>query len=708
LSAEVLCMAINYQRELNAEQLRVVNDGNGPCLVLAGAGTGKTRTIVYRVAYLLEQGIDPGKILLVTFTNKASREMLRRVEILLGHTPEGLWGGTFHHVGHAILRRYGSRIGLASGFTILDQDDSMELLKSTMAEQGLSTKKDDKSFLKPEVLDNLISFSVNSARALPELVEEWIPKHAHLTPEILRLASAYEQKKRERNVVSFDDLLYFWLCLLRERPEVRESLGGKFDYILIDEYQDTNRLQGMIVEELARQSEGGGACGKNVLVVGDDAQSIYAFRAATVENIMRFPEVFPGAKIFRLEQNYRSTQAILDLANACIACNRRQFEKELKSACHPERSEGSRPNRESRDSSASGLRMTDYEGTRPELIGCADATQEARFIAGKVLEFHDEGESLLASAVLFRAAYQAMQLELELQKRGVPYVVRGGIRFFEQAHIKDVVAYLKVVANPTDEIAWQRVLKMEEGIGAKTAAVLAQRMIHNSPQPSLTLRGGDIVNIPTQRARGSEEGLQKVLARIEKLKSLDKVYRMIDYLLEAFYENYAEAVFENARERLEDLRQLALFAKEYQELEQFLADATLSEGFRGERKGNVSNFVEQNLETLPFLNEDQEHLVLSTIHQAKGLEWKNVFVVGLIDGQFPHYKSHGSRAELEEERRLFYVAVTRAKEQLFLTYPVTSMGSLGTAVHQPSLFVRELNPHLFKTMLDDEEVVVEI
>lgn len=639
-------MAINFQKDLNSEQRSVVQGGDGPCLVLAGAGTGKTRTITYRVAYLLEQGIDPSRILLVTFTNKAAREMLRRVELIFGSQPKGLWGGTFHHVGHALLRRYGARIGINPNFTILDEDDNRELLKSVMAEQGIK-KQEEKYFPSPDVLGNLISFSVNSVRALSDLIEEWIPKHAHLTPDILRISAAYEQKKRQRQVVSFDDLLLFWRQILRERPEVRQSLGGKFDYILIDEYQDTNRLQGLIVEELAREH-------KNVLVVGDDAQSIYAFRAATVENIMRFPEVFPGAKTFRLVRNYRSTQSILDLANSSIACNRRQFEKELKTV--------------------------HGRGAKPALMGCADSFEEARFIAGRVLELRNEGETLLDSAVLFRAAYQGMQLELELQKRGIPYVIRGGIRFFEQAHVKDIIAYLRVTANSQDEIAWQRILKMEEGVGIKMAALIIAAWEHG--------------NLETLSPK-MHEIATRVHSRVEKLESIKQVDAMIEYLISAFYENYAEAVFENAGDRIEDLEQLGLFARQYEALTEFLADATLSEGFRGERGKAIAD------------DKDTEYLVLSTIHQAKGLEWKNVFVLGLVDGQFPHHRSRASREELEEERRLFYVAATRARERLFLTYPLTSFSAGGTAVYQPSLFVRELDPQLFQTV-EESEAVIEI
>lgn len=558
-----------------------------------------------------------------------------------------------------MLRKYGSRIGIDPSYTILDEEDSRQLLGVVMTEHGFK-KKDDKYMPKAELIKSLLSFSINSVRPLPELIEEWIPKQAERTPDIMRIAASYEQKKRERNVLDFDDLLALWLRVLAERPEVRASLGGQIEYILVDEYQDTNRLQGLIVEQLA-------GAHKNVLVVGDDAQSIYAFRAATVENILRFPEVFPGTRTFRLEQNYRSTQAILDLANACILGNRRQFEKELKSA-RPSLPDGHR------EGSAS-------EYNKPQLVGCADEIEEARFVAERVLAFHTEGESLLESAVLFRAAYHAMQLELELQKQRIPYIVRGGIRFFEQAHIKDIVAYLKVVSNAKDELAWQRVLKLEEGIGEKTAAAITEALKHGNKETLV---------------EHAQKMLERVMQRVEHLKRTSGVDHMIDYLLEAFYEEYAEATFENFAERVEDIEQLARFAKSYTALEDFLADALLSEGFRGERTAAMER------------SEDKEYLVLSTIHQAKGLEWKNVFVIGLIDGQFPHYKSRARRDELEEERRLFYVAITRAKERLFLTYPLTNMGSFGVAIHQPSLFVRELDPALYKSIMEDEEAVIEV
>lgn len=610
-------MGINFDQELNADQLRVVRAGDGPCLVLAGAGTGKTRTIVYRVAYLLEQGAPADRLLLVTFTNKAAKEMLGRAQMLVGQKMQGLWGGTFHHIGHILLRKYGSRIGLNPGFSILDQDDNIAFLKSVMEKMGRRAK-DDEKFPSPGVLENMFSFASNSQRDLTEVIQEWMPKSAYLIPEIQKISVAYEQEKRKSNVVSFDDLILFWLRLLRECPDLRQRIGGKFDYILIDEYQDTSRLQGLIVEELSKES-------KNVLVVGDDAQSIYSFRAATVDNIMRFPEIFPGARIFRLERNYRSVQQILNLANFCLSRNKRQFQKELSAALG--------------------------QGQKPEVYGFANERDEADFVVERVVEFYDQGEPLKQSAVLFRAAYQAMYVELELQKHHIPYIIRGGIRFFEQAHIKDVLAYLRVAANTADEVSWRRILKMEPGVGDRTV----------------------------ERIRNYESGIrekekaimQKVEKRVVAIKGLTPS-EMIEYILDDFYRDWAEAEFENAMERIEDLEQLAVFAQGYDLLEQFLADAALSEGFRGDRSS--------------LTDPEKDYLVLSTIHQAKGLEWKNVFVIGLCDGQFPHYKSMRSRQEIEEERRLFYVAVTRAKERLFLTCVSTKI----------SLFLRELDQDLFE------------
>jgi len=645
---------IDYQTELNSEQLRVVQEGDGPCLVLAGAGTGKTRTIVYRVAYLLEKGVAPNNILLVTFTNKASKEMLRRIELLLNAQPKGLWGGTFHHVGNALLRRHGRQLGVSPDFNILDQDDSRHLIASLIAEMGFSRKGDKNFFPKAEVLSSLISFAINSHLPLRDVIESRLASFQDKADQIQSVATAYEQRKRQNNLVDFDDLLSLWLRMLLEIPHVGERLRQQFQYILIDEYQDTNRLQGLIVEELGRSHQ-------NIFVVGDDAQSIYGFRAATVENILNFPKVFPAAKIFELKENYRSVTPILELANSSIKHNWNQFEKHLVSKR--------------------------LHGQKPEVWGLADQEEEARFITNHILDTLEDGQSLNESAVLFRAAYQAMQVELELQKRGIPYIMRGGVRFFEQAHIKDIIAYLRVLHNPADEIAWQRILKLEDGIGEKNATLVSQVLSRRST-PEVELGLSKSIQGAFTKVTNRVEWLKKSMASNQdsKLKIADWIIHLID----DFYADYCAAAYEDSRERIEDLRQLAEFSRHYQDLPSFLSDATLTEGFKGERNAAIASN-----------DQNKEYLILSTIHQAKGLEWKNVFLVGLTEGQFPHYKSWTDRKELEEERRLFYVAATRAKDHLYLTYPIASMNS----IHRPSIFLQELNPDLFESFEDNEKII---
>lgn len=640
---------IDFSRELNQEQLEVVQKGDGHCLVLAGAGTGKTRTIVYRVAYLLEQGVAPDSILLVTFTNKAAREMLRRVEILAGTQPKGLLGGTFHHIGNLFLRKYGRRMGLRPDFTILDEADSHALVSQIMQELGFLSKTDKKFLPKPGLIADLISFSVNSGDDLSAVLENRLPSFFSRLNEIRTIANAYQAKKKQNNLVNFDDLLFLWWQLLTAARQANADIFDTIKYVLVDEYQDTNHLQGKIVEELARKHH-------NLLVVGDDAQSIYGFRAATVKNIIDFPKIFSQTKIFKLTENYRSFTSVLDLANASLRHNFEQFEKNLRS------SRG--------------------RGVKPEVWALPDQESEARFVADRLMDFRENGESLNETAVLFRAAFHAMELELELQKRNVPYILRGGVRFFEQAHIKDIVAYLKILQNPADEIAWMRILKLEQGVGERNASFISGNL---SKISNFQFSISNEFSIP----KSVVNSVEAVLKRLRKIKEIqeDKIGPKINFLLDNFYEDYLRANFENAADRLEDLKQLAEFSRHYPNLTDFLSDATLSEGFRKERQAEAEG--------------EKEYLVLSTIHQAKGLEWKNVFVIGMAEGQFPHYKSYKSQRELEEERRLFYVAITRAKDRLFLTYPVTT----GQTLRRPSLFLEEIEPHLIETNMEEEKII---
>ncbi|MBD3359147.1 MAG: AAA family ATPase [Candidatus Buchananbacteria bacterium] len=649
---------IDYQNELNKEQLDVVLNGEGPCLVLAGAGSGKTRTLVYRVAYLIEKGINPKNILLVTFTNKAAKEMLNRVEFLLKCQPKGLWGGTFHHIGNIILRRYAKVLGYNNKFTILDQEDAKTLLKAVMGELNLNYK--DKYFPKADIIQNVISFSLNSQKPISQVIEG---KYNYLDPKLIPIIEtinkAYQKKKLKTNVMDFDDLLINWLKLLKKNKTIKNKLASQFKYILVDEYQDTNRIQAEIIYEL-------GSMHKNILVVGDDCQSIYSFRAADINNILDFPKKLKKTKVFKIETNYRSSPEILDLANNSIANNFNQYPKALNTIIEHKQ--------------------------KPALVALRDSEQQAQFIAQRILELQDEGVSLDDMAILFRSSFQVMELELELNKRNIPYQMRGGMKFFEQAHIKDIVAYLKIINNWQDELSWKRVLLLYEGIGPANAQMIWQ----------------EISKLKTLKS--AVEQLSRIPASVKVIRSLEKLNQLFKFLLEqnqdfiataikqilkADYQDYLKTNFENAKDRLEDLNQLANFALQYEKLEDFLSDVTLSEGFKGET-------VEQ------YQAGSSEILILSTIHQAKGLEWKYLFVIGLVEGQFPHYKIYDHPEEIEEERRLFYVAVTRAKDELYLTYPIISFSfSTGQNINKPSSFLQELDDQLFEPWQVNEENEVE-
>src|SRR5471032_3538627 len=428
---------IDYARELNEQQLAAVTAPPGPALVIAGAGSGKTRTLTYRVAYLLEQGIPAERILLLTFTNKAAGEMMRRVSDLLGHELRALWGGTFHSIGARILRLHAETLGYQRDFTILDRDDAKDLIKACMADAQIDKK--DKHFPKPDVLNEIFSLAANTHKTIQELVDGQFSYFSEFAPQIADQQKRYTARKRATNGMDFDDLLALWLKLLQENAEVREHFQRRFQFILVDEYQDTNKLQGDLIDLLAART-------KNVTVVGDDAQSIYAWRGANFLNILEFPKRYPNAKVFKIETNYRSTPEILKVANAAISANVNQFAKELA------------PSRKS--------------GMKPALVACVDAAQQSAFIAQRVLELRDEGVAMNQIAVLYRSHFHALELQLELTKRQIPFSITSGIRFFEQAHIKDATAWLKFVVNPRDEIAFKRLAQLLPGIGGKGAEKL--------------------------------------------------------------------------------------------------------------------------------------------------------------------------------------------------------------------------------------------
>ncbi len=639
---------IDFRGCLNDQQYEVVTGAEGPCLVLAGAGSGKTRTLIYRLAYLLERGVPANNILLMTFTNKAAREMRERTEALLKYSPKGLWSGTFHHVGNRSLRMYASRVGHSSSFGILDQHDSRDLIKNCV--KKVMGKMKEERFPKASVIQSIISLSTNIKISIEDLLEERYPYFSKFYGEIRDIKDLYEKKKKASDNMDYDDLLLKWKWLLENVPEARARFSESFRYVMVDEYQDTNFIQADIVDMI-------GGHHRNILVVGDDAQSIYSFRGARVENILRFPERFKDSRIFRLEVNYRSTPDILALANDSLANNRAQFAKELRAV---------NPSLE-----------------KPALVEVKDLYSQARFVVQRVLELREEGAELKDIAVLFRAHYQSAELEMELVKRNIPYVVRGGIRFFEQAHIKDVLSYLKILCNPLDEMAWMRVLTLCPGIGPGYAEKIYEAFASSGRDLMPFIRSHDISPVVPPRAREGYKAFRRIMKAVTDPAAPEVPADLVERILEEGYQTHIMSAFDNAKDRIDDIRELANFSHEYETLKDFLNDITLRESFKGE--------------TVTAGAEDSEHLVLSTIHQAKGLEWGTVMVIGLCEGQFPHPKAMGDDSELEEERRLFYVASTRARQALYLIHPVTRFDySQGTVISRRSRFLKELEPETYE------------
>jgi DNA helicase II / ATP-dependent DNA helicase PcrA len=655
---------VDYAAELNQQQLAAVTAPPGPLLVIAGAGSGKTRTLTYRVAYLLENGIDPRNILLLTFTNKAAREMLGRVVNLLPIDASGLWGGTFHSIGNRILRRHGTAIGYSSGFTIMDREDQKDLIDAVVASAGIDPK--EIRFPKGDVLAEIFSFVVNTENPLEELLAEKFPYFLPLLEKIEDVRERYEKKKKATNSMDFDDLLQKTLSMFQQHERIAEIYRRQFQFILVDEYQDTNKIQADLVDLLARDH-------RNVMVVGDDAQSIYSWRGANFQNILEFPKRYPDAQVFKIEMNYRSVPEILEVANAAIAANVHQFRKHLTAT---------------RESKA----------LRPALVALNDGGEQAQFVAQRILELRDEGVDLNEVAVLYRAHYHAVELQLELSRRGIPYQITSGIRFFEQAHIKDVTAFVRVVANPRDEVAFKRMVKLLPGIGNRTAENLWQRWTAegdagadrrpgapstevsdpgDSPAPGYNFGERLRALAVPGKSKKSWEQLTHTLEEIAPDGLPNAPSEMVTSVVEAIYDDYAKANFTNYELRREDLSQLAIFARQFKDVHEFLSQLAL-----------ISNVdAEAGLAQL----NDKEAVNLSSVHQAKGLEFHTVFVIWLTDGMFPSNRSLDTRDALEEERRLFYVAITRARDELYLTYPQMRLGGgYGEVFQRPSRFLQEI------------------
>jgi DNA helicase-2/ATP-dependent DNA helicase PcrA len=708
----------------------VVTSAPKAALVVAGAGTGKTRAITYRVAYLIEQGVSPQRIMLATFTNRAAREMLRRVETLTGsQNVHRVWGGTFHRIANLMLRRHATSIGYDSNYSILDSEDARDLLNLCIEDAAIDTKK--KRFPKAEVVQSIISYATNTDMDLADVIVRQYPYFELLTAQIKRVDMIYHQRKRERNVMDYDDLLLNMKRLLLERQEVADLYAEQFQHILVDEYQDTNRLQAELIDLLAVKH-------RNVMVVGDDAQSIFAWRGAHFANIYEFPKRYPEAETFKLETNYRSTPEILGLANVSIANNRKQFAKMLRAV------------RRSRD-------------MKPALVPCSDVEQQSAFVAARILELRDNGTPLEDIAVMYRSHYHSIELQLELSRRGIPYRVQSGVRFFEQAHIKDVVSYLRVIVNPRDELAWKRILKMIPGIGRATAArvyeAIALRDASLGRQGDGETRGrgdahaegrgdaasegrGDVVeerhgegetrgrgdaareivrllsgtgNIPapprhplsasqqTPRLRvPASQPWRDFVTLLELLVSDEyrgQPAKQIALILERGYEQYLLENYENAESRAEDIRGLALYANRYDSTETFLSELAL---LSTERFAEAQPLTGEDVISG---GEDDELLTLTSVHQAKGLEWRSVFIIWAAEGKFPSPRSLREIDSEEEERRLWYVALTRARDELYITYPLMMTDyNRQTVLQKPSRFVTECPPALFEIWNLEEEI----
>jgi DNA helicase-2/ATP-dependent DNA helicase PcrA len=634
---------IDYAKELNEEQLKVVLSEYGPILVIAGAGSGKTRVVTYRVARLLEKGVPANAILLLTFTNKAAREMLHRVEHLVKIDTRYIWGGTFHHIGNIILRQQSDRVGYKRNFTILDNEDSRDMIDVALKASRIDTKA--KMFPKSTVLKGIFSYAVNTMSTIEEAVNERTPFFYDIIEEITTLYNLYTEKKKTANAMDFDDLLFYWHKVLLENEDLREIYATTFSQILVDEYQDTNRIQSEIVDFM-------GFLNRNVMVVGDDAQSIYSFRGANFENILEFPNKYKEAQVFKLETNYRSTPEILGLANDSISHNKYQFEKALKSI---------KPG-----------------GIIPVLAPSRDVIQQAEFVAQRITELQDEeGIPFNQIAVLYRAHYHSMEVQMELTRRGIPFEIRSGLRFFEQAHIKDVVSFLRIIDNPHDEISWKRMLKIFPKIGNKTADRIFE-YIKGCEDPFEALISKKIAESFKSILKENIETWSRLFRELRDLYAREAPSDMISAVLKQGYMDYLKFAYPNYEARLEDLNQLINFSTKYQSLETFLSELSLMSGLAGE-------------EVVSAADDDDERVVLSTIHQAKGLEWKVVFVIWCAEGRFPNPKALDD-GSLEEERRLFYVASTRAMDELYLCYPLLVFDrQAGHVILRPSRFLTELS-----------------
>jgi DNA helicase-2/ATP-dependent DNA helicase PcrA len=668
---------IDFRKELNDEQYAAVTAPRGPALVLAGAGSGKTRTLTHRVAWLREQGIRHWQILLLTFTNKAAREMIERVAKLSGDEYPTTWGGTFHSIGARVLRREGRVVGLEPNFTIMDEDDA-ESLFAEVAKSNFGSFFRKKDNPKPKVLQSWLSYARNTQEDVADVAREHRPDDD--TPEILaKLAPLYRARKLENQVVDYDDLLTLWLEALQKSPEALGRYQRQFEHILVDEYQDTNAIQSAIVDLIASEHQ--------IMAVGDDAQCIYTWRGAQFDNILHFPDRHPGTTIYKILDNYRSRTPILDLANDILgaqALSGAGYEKQLRAV-------------------RSG-------GVKPRVVACADNVSQARFVVSRVCGLNGEGLALSDIAVLYRAHYQALDLQLELTRRGIPFTITSGVRFFEQAHIRDLVAQLRLIVNPADQPAFSRVCELMPKIGSKTSLRLHNLLMDlfdrrkSAPREEGTLFGpvaksasgrpalahpaealleDEMLAKVPEPARETWKAFAETLQEALRMSAEqpEKPSRTVQILCEGWYGDYLGTVHDRPESRRDDLMALIPFADKFSSLPEMLAQLVLLSSESNEREETKS----------------EDKLRLSTIHQAKGLEFPVVFIIGASEGSLPLQRAV-DEGNVDEERRLFYVAVTRAEDELYICHPrVQVQRGGGMFSVEPSSFIGEIGCDKFES-----------
>lgn len=620
---------VNYEEDLNEAQLEAVKSKDGPILVIAGAGSGKTKTLTYRVARLIEDGIKPENILLLTFTKKAAAEMLSRATIVLDNRCEKVAGGTFHSFANIILRKYSKLLGLKNNFTIMDRADCEDVINHIV---GQLFPKKEKRFPKKSTLLDIYSKSINKVTPTKQIIADEFPQFAHCEDKIIEVHKAYVAYKRENSVLDYDDLLLYIKLLLENNDGLRKRLSNEYKYIMVDEYQDTNTLQADVIRLLASEHN-------NIMAVGDDAQSIYSFRGANYRNILDFPRLFENTKIIKLEQNYRSTQNILKLTNEIISKAKEKYTKNLFSNI--------------------------VSPQVPALICAKDTQMEADFICQRILELLDEDISLSDICVLTRNARMSYNLEIELSKRAIPFQKFGGPKFMETAHIKDVVAHLRVILNPDDVISLTRILLLLKGVGASTV---------NNIMP--IIKGGlkpDIKLLPSNKSQ-SLTPLFNTLGQLRDYSTTKKPEEIVSAVIN-YYRPILKDKYDDFSKREKDLDHFEYLSTQYSNLEDFISDLALEP-------------PDASVEGMYKKNSDDEALTISTIHSAKGLEWDSVFIIGAVDGRFPSAYSFNSEEEMDEELRLMYVATTRAKNNLYITYPVDMYDySMNMVLSKPSRFL---------------------